>query len=185
MLTTSSRTRSLALAGIAVPIWFTTLVGLQGVLNPDYSHVKLPISALAAWPSGWIQNLNFYISGVLMMLFITGLNAAVRSTSRGRAGVPLLLIGGAALVTTGMFPWKMIDGILIEPPAHAATAITTLNRLPPRMATSRMEKRIMGKARVVSATRISNASMRPPAYPAISPIAAPTPPRACATPRDR
>ena len=46
------RTSTLALAGIIGPIWFTTFVVLQGVLLPDYSHVRLPISALAAWPTG-------------------------------------------------------------------------------------------------------------------------------------
>ena len=52
------RTRALALAGIIGPIWFTTLVVVQRWLLPDYSHVRLPISALAAWPTGWLQNVN-------------------------------------------------------------------------------------------------------------------------------
>ena len=38
------RTSTLALAGIIGPIWFTTLVVLQGLLLPDYSHVRLPIT---------------------------------------------------------------------------------------------------------------------------------------------
>lgn len=63
------RTSTLALAGIVGPIWFTTLVVLQGVLLPDYSHVRLPISALAAWPTGWIQNVTFCIAGVLTIAF--------------------------------------------------------------------------------------------------------------------
>jgi hypothetical membrane protein len=115
----------LALAGIIGPLWSTTLIVVQGALHPDYSHVKMPISALAAWPTGWIQNLNFYISGVLILLFIVGLNGAVRPTPRGRAGFALLLIGGMALMMNGVFPWKMIDGVPTEPPAHAASAITT------------------------------------------------------------
>lgn len=47
-----------AMAGIAAPIVFTVIVFLQGLLQPDYSHVALPISALSTWPSGWLQNLN-------------------------------------------------------------------------------------------------------------------------------
>ena len=42
----------LAAAGVVGPIVFTVLVIAQGLLQPDYSHVALPISALAAWPSG-------------------------------------------------------------------------------------------------------------------------------------
>lgn len=113
------------MSGIAGPIWFATLVLAQGVLHPDYSHIKLPISALAAWPMGWIQNLNFYVSGVFDVTFITALDRAVGPTPRGRVGSALLIIGGMALAMTGLFPWKMIAGVLIEPPAHAATAITT------------------------------------------------------------
>ena len=45
----------------------TTLVVVQGVLLPDYSHVRMSISALAAWPTGWIQTLNFYVSGALQL----------------------------------------------------------------------------------------------------------------------
>ena len=124
-MTGLSRTRALALAGIVGPIWSATVIALQGALQPEYSHVKMPISALAALPLGWMQNLNFYVTGVLVMLFVIGLHGAVRPGTRGRAGVALLLIGGAALALNGMFPWTMVDGVPTEPPAHAACAITT------------------------------------------------------------
>jgi hypothetical membrane protein len=56
-------------AGLFTPLWFVALVVLQGALNPGYSHVALPISALAAFDTGWIQNLNFYVSGALLAVF--------------------------------------------------------------------------------------------------------------------
>ena len=120
-----SRARTLALAGLVAPLWFTTLIVVQGLLHPEYSHVELPISALAALPMGWMQNLNFFVTGALMILFVAGLNGDVRPTPRGYVGFALLLIGGAALILNGVFPWKMIDGVLTEPPAHAASAIAT------------------------------------------------------------
>jgi hypothetical protein len=61
--------RVLALAGVIGPIWFTALVVVQGFLLPDYSHVRLPISALAAWPTGRIQTLSFYVFGLLTITF--------------------------------------------------------------------------------------------------------------------
>ena len=76
-------TSTLALAGIIGPIWFTTFVVLQGLLLPDYSHVRLPISALAAWPTGWIQDVNFYVAGVLAMVFAVALHHGVQPTRRG------------------------------------------------------------------------------------------------------
>lgn len=124
-MTASSRTRALALSGIVAPLWCTILIVAQGILNPEYSHVKMPISALAALPTGWIQNVNFYVTGALIGLFIAALNAAVRPATRGRAGFALLMIGAAALALNGLFPWEMIDGVPTEPPAHAATAIVT------------------------------------------------------------
>jgi Protein of unknown function (DUF998) len=64
-----AQARVLALAGLIARALFTTLVILQGVLQPDYSHIKMPISALAAWPTGWIQSVNFYIVGGLLVTF--------------------------------------------------------------------------------------------------------------------
>jgi hypothetical membrane protein len=92
------RTSILALAGIIGPIWFTMLVVLQGLLLPDYSHVRLPISALAAWPTGWIQNVNFYVAGVLTVAFAVALHDGVQPTRWGGAGVALLVLGGLGLV---------------------------------------------------------------------------------------
>ena len=70
---TASRVRTLALGGVAGPVLFTVLVILQGQLIPAYSHVSLPISALEAWPTGWIQRLNFWVAGLLNIAFAYGL----------------------------------------------------------------------------------------------------------------
>ena len=115
----------LALAGIIVPIWFTTLVVLQGLLLPDYSHVRLPISALAAWPTGWIQNINFYVTGALGAAFAVALHGGVQPTRRGRAGVPLLVVGAVGVVLAGIFPWKMVDGVPTETAPHVIGAVMT------------------------------------------------------------
>src|SRR4029453_926318 len=101
-----SRARTLALAGIIGPISFTTLVVVQGFLQTEYSHVRLPISALAAWPTGWIQNLNFFVAGALTMAFAYALHRGVQPTRRGNIGVALLVMGGIGLWLAGIFPWK-------------------------------------------------------------------------------
>lgn len=119
------RTSTLALAGIIGPIWFTTLVVLQGFLLPDYSHVRLPISALAAWPTGWIQNINFYVAGALIIAFAAALHAGVQPTRRGGAGAALLALGGLGVAWDGFFPWKMVDGVPTETPLHVVGAVMT------------------------------------------------------------
>jgi hypothetical membrane protein len=117
------RTSTLALAGVIGPIWFTTLVVVQGWLVPDYSHVSLPISALAAWPTGWLQTVNFLVAGVLAMVFAVALDHGVQPTRRGRAGVALLGIGGLGLVWAGIFPWKMVDGVPTETAPHVIVSV--------------------------------------------------------------
>lgn len=119
------RVRTLALAGIIGPIFFTTLVVLQGFLLPEYSHVRMPISALAAWPTGWIQSMNFYVAGMLMVTFALALHLGVEPTRRGNAGVALLAMSGLGLVLAGVFPWHMVNGVPTETPAHVIGAVMT------------------------------------------------------------
>ena len=115
---------TIALAGIIGPIWFTTFVALQGFLLPDYSHVRLPISALAAWPTGWIQNINFYVTGALLVAFALALHHGVQPTRWGEAGLALLGLGGLGVVSAGIFPWQMVDGVPTETAPHVISAIT-------------------------------------------------------------
>ena len=115
----------LAIAGIVAPVWFITLVIVQGILQPDYSHIAMPISALAAWPAGWIQNVNFFVSGALLAAFVIGLNGAIRPTRFGLLGIALLLASSVSLWIAGLFPWINVNGVPTEPPAHVVGAVLT------------------------------------------------------------
>jgi hypothetical membrane protein len=112
----------LAAAGTVAPLWFTVLVIAQG-LQPDYDHVALPISALAAWPLGWIQNLNFLVYGALVIGFAAGLHLALHPTAGGATGPALLAIAGAGAIVAGIFPWIEDGGVLVEPAGHIAGAL--------------------------------------------------------------
>jgi hypothetical membrane protein len=117
----------LAVAGIAGPLFFTTLVVAQGIWQPDYSHVEMPISALAAWPAGWLQNLNFFVSGMLLIAFTVFLHAVIRPTRFGRVGIGLLVAGAVGLFLAGVFPWIRVNGVPTETPPHALAAILTFS----------------------------------------------------------
>jgi len=106
---------ALAAGGIAGPILFTTLVIAQGLLQPDYSHLALPISALAAWPAGWVQNLNFVAFGLLMTAYAIGLHVGVRPARAGVIGPALLVLSAVGLVVAGSLPWSRADGGFVVP----------------------------------------------------------------------
>ena len=114
---------ALAIAGMAGPLVFTTLVILQGLLQPEYSHVSQPVSALTAWPAGWIQRLNFYVVGALMAAFAVGLNYGVRRSARGFVGFALLALGSIGIVLAGVFPWVLRNGVPTETPQHVVGAV--------------------------------------------------------------
>ncbi len=113
----------LLIAGIIGPIWFTTLVIVQGILQPDYSHIAMPISALAAWPAGWIQNLNFFVMGILTAAFTIGLHHAIRPTRFGVVGILLLLASCVGILMAGYFHWIKVNGVPTETRPHVVGAV--------------------------------------------------------------
>ena len=106
---------TLAIAGIAGPIVFVVLVAVQSLAPPDYSQVKLPISALAAWPGGWVQDANFVLFGLLTILFAIGLHLGVRRNRAAVIGPGLLMLSGVGLIIAGFFPWQSVDGDFVVP----------------------------------------------------------------------
>ena len=117
----------LAIAGIIGPACFVILVVVQGILQPDYSHISMPVSALAAWPAGWIQNLNFFVSATLMAAFTIGVHAAVRSSRFGLVGIALLLASCVGIFLDGLFPWINVNGVPTETPQHVVGAVLTFS----------------------------------------------------------
>jgi hypothetical membrane protein len=120
---TSSPAARLIVAGLVAPFPFIALVILQGVLQPSYSHVVQPISALAALPLGWLQNLNFYIVGTLLIAYAIGLHFSVRPARRAAIGPALLGLSGVGLIVAGVFPWRQENGIYVEPAGHVVGAV--------------------------------------------------------------
>ncbi len=114
---------ALSIAGLVAPIWFTTLVIVQGILQPDYSHIAMPISALAAWPAGWMQRINFYVCGALMAAFTIAVHRSIRPTWQGRVGVVFLFASCIGLVIAGLFSWIMVNGVPTETKAHVVGAV--------------------------------------------------------------
>jgi hypothetical membrane protein len=123
MLPSSKDMTGSAIAGIVGPLLFTALVIVQGLLHPDYSHRAHVISALAAWPTGWIQRINFALLGILMCAYGIGLHRGVRPGRGGPAGLVLLLVSGLGLVIAGAFSIRRTAAGFTEPPGHVVGAV--------------------------------------------------------------
>jgi hypothetical membrane protein len=112
-----------AAAGLLVPIWFTALVVVQGRLQPDYSHIALPISALAAWPYGWLQTINFVAYAGLLVVFTLGLHRSVRPARGGLAGPAAFMMTAAGAAVAALFPWQRVNGVPVENAPHVMGAV--------------------------------------------------------------
>lgn len=105
---------ALAAAGIAGPVMFAVVALVQSLLRPEHSLVTHPISALAAGPSGWVQDVNFLVLGSLMIAYAIGLHLGVRPSWAGVVGFVLLVLSGVGLVWAGMFPLTDATGAFQE-----------------------------------------------------------------------
>ena len=93
-----------AVAGMIGPILFTVGFVVQGLFRRgEYDPVAETVSALEAGPNGWIQQLNFFIFGILMMIFAVGLGAGLRG-GRRRIGSVVVIWWGVGLLVAGLFP---------------------------------------------------------------------------------
>ena len=108
---------------MAGPVLFLALQLVQELAQPDYSPMSMPISALAVWPLGWLQNLNFFLYALLMFVVAAGLNRAIAADRGGRLAVVLLSLVGVGAILLCAFPYIRVDGRPVEPPAHGVGAI--------------------------------------------------------------
>jgi hypothetical protein len=94
-----------AWAGIIGPVLFTAAFLAQGPFRRgEYDPLAEPVSALQTGPTGWIQQLNFIVFGLLTIAFAIGLNRGLRPTRTGTVGPVLLFVSGIGLLHAAIFP---------------------------------------------------------------------------------
>ena len=59
-------------AGIVGPLFFVLVFTIDGFLTPGYSAMRDVVSFLELGPTGWIQRLNFMLTGLLFIFFALG-----------------------------------------------------------------------------------------------------------------
>jgi hypothetical protein len=79
---------------------------IEGARRPDYNPVRHPISSLALGERGWVQTVNFAVTGSLFLA------AAVGASTRSQARLATAALGtsGASLLVSAAFTTDPVSG---------------------------------------------------------------------------
>ncbi len=96
----------LALSGVAGPILFAVVVTILGFVGTDYSQVEHLISQLGATGVQYagVLNINFILTGLLLVAFAVGLYRSVGNGRAGMTGSGLVVLAGIGVIGSGVFP---------------------------------------------------------------------------------
>ncbi|WP_433060610.1 DUF998 domain-containing protein [Dactylosporangium sp. CS-033363] len=90
-------------AGIAGPVLFSVATVVQAAVRPHYDPVRHLISDLALTSQGWPQTANFVVTGILVVVFATGLRRTIRDGPASTWGPRWIALTGLAFVAAGLF----------------------------------------------------------------------------------
>jgi hypothetical membrane protein len=118
--------RWFAIAGISAPIVFTASAVTHSLTRDDHSLLSDPVSALAAGPSGWVQDATFAATGLLVVAFGFGLHLTLRPGRHLDPGPQLLALFGLGLVSVALWPAVDASGAFTENrPPHVVAGLVT------------------------------------------------------------
>jgi hypothetical protein len=89
--------------GVLIGPFFISVFLIEGMLRPGYRPLRQPVSALAIGPRGWIQRVNFFITGFLALAYVPGLHAALAAYGNSWWPPVLVAIFGLGLIGAGIF----------------------------------------------------------------------------------
>lgn len=110
--------RTGAWAGMIGAVLFVAIFMLEGWLRPGYNPRSMLVSELALGPRGWIQSVNFFLIGMLFLLFTRGVAAEFREGKASRAGPILLIIIGISLLASSFFTMDPVTTVREQMSLH-------------------------------------------------------------------
>jgi hypothetical protein len=120
--TVSRTARALAACGIVAGPLFIVAALAQMPFRPGFHPARDAVSLLSIGHLGWIQVVNFLVTGALYVACATGMWRLVR-TGPGRRWIPALLyVCGAGIAGGGVFHPDPGDGFPPGTPADASVA---------------------------------------------------------------
>ena len=93
-----------AYCGIVAPPLMVALWALASFLRPGYNQLTQRGSELGTGQAAIVMNVNFAITGVLIIIFALGLGRSIHGSKWSRIGLIFLLICGVGEALTGAFP---------------------------------------------------------------------------------
>jgi uncharacterized protein DUF998 len=108
----------LACGAIAGPLYITLGV-IQMLIRPAYDPTRHDLSLMSNGDLGWIQIVNFVMSGILVIAGALGMRQVLRGSRGGTWGSLLVGIYGLGLIGAGIF---VADPALGFPPGTPADA---------------------------------------------------------------
>ena len=121
-------TRRLLWAGIAGPVVFIGTFLILGATRPGYDPARVFVSQLSLGDSGWVQVVNFVVTGGLLIAFAVGLERLLRTGPGSTWGPRLVGAVGFGLIIAGVFvadpalgyPPGTPGGLTMNPSDHGA-----------------------------------------------------------------
>jgi hypothetical protein len=94
---------------IAGPLFVGGII-IQGKTRHDYSSLRHPVSSLSLGPGGWLQSINFAVTGGLSLGFVIGLSRTLGKQIRTRLGPVLLGAAAVGILGAAAFPTDPVSG---------------------------------------------------------------------------
>jgi hypothetical membrane protein len=121
---------ALLAAGVLAGPFFMLLATMQAVTRPGFHPLRCQLSQLAIGNAGWVQAINFLVTGVLVLTFTVGLRQALRPQKLLPALVGCM---GLGLLAATFFstepgygcpsgPRSVPPGVTINGPVHDVAA---------------------------------------------------------------
>ncbi|MEN3616149.1 DUF998 domain-containing protein [Plantactinospora sp. ZYX-F-223] len=117
-------TRALLACGVVAGPLYIVLVVLQMLTRDGFDIGRHPASLLSNGAQGWIQIVNFAVTGLLFVAYAIGLRR-LREPGAGRAWVPRLVgVFGAGMVGAALFSADPVDGFPPGTPTGPPTSVS-------------------------------------------------------------
>ena len=106
-------TRSLLGYGVLAGAFYVIVGVVQMLARDGFDASRHALSLLANGSSGWVQTVNFVVTGLMVLAAAVGLGRALRPA---RAAAILVGVYGASVISAGVFAADPADGVPGGPP---------------------------------------------------------------------